>query len=81
MIVAQSYSFSSIDVPQGSTTQVRGINNYGIMVGLYTDSQTGLIRGFRLAGNSFVHIDFPGALQTYPRAINDKGQIAGFFFD
>ena len=41
------YNFTTIDFPGGNSTQARGINQQGDVVGLYTDPGTGLIRGFR----------------------------------
>lgn len=85
-ILAQTtYSFQTVDVPGQSNTQVRGINNLGTTVGIYTDSNTGLYRGFERDSNGgFKHIDFPGggaSKQTYPRSINKAGQVVGFVID
>src|SRR5690349_14977120 len=77
----QNYSFHNIDFPGGTSTQARGINQQGDIVGIYTDLKTGLIRGFRLSGTTFSTIDFPGATQTYPRGINALRNIVGFFTD
>ena len=76
-----SYNFQTIDFPGGSSTQARGINQQGDVVGLYADPSTGLFHGFRLSGKVFSKIDFPGATQTYPRGINATGNIVGFFAD
>ena len=75
------YNFTTIDFPGGNSTQGRGINQQGDVVGIYTDPGTGLIRGFRLSGGTYSKIDFPGAAQTFPRGINKKKDIVGFFID
>lgn len=70
-----------IDFPGGNSTQARGINQQGDVVGIYSDPNTGLWRGFQLSGGSYSKIDVPGASQTYPRGINKKGDVVGFFAD
>jgi uncharacterized membrane protein len=78
---AQNYNFTTIDFPGGRSTQGRGVNQQGDVVGIYTDPGTGLIRGFRLSGGTYSKIDFPGAAQTFPRGINKKRDVVGFFTD
>ena len=39
----------------------------------------GSVHGFRLTEGRFTSIDFPGAILTSARAINDAGEIAGAF--
>ena len=78
---AQNYSFTTIDFPGGNSTQARGINQHGDIVGLYNDPGTGLWRGFQLSGGSYSKIDVPGASQTYPRGINKNKDVVGFFAD
>src|SRR5262249_6717914 len=75
------YTFSNIDFPGGTSTQARGINQQGDVVGIYTYPRTGRIRGFRLSGGIYSKIDFPGATQTYPRGINNKKDVVGFFIN
>ncbi len=75
------YNFTTIDFPGGTSTQGRGINLHGDVVGVYNDPATGLWRGFLLSRGSYTKIDFPGAAHTYPRGINKRKDIAGFFVD
>jgi hypothetical protein len=75
------YNFTTINFPGGTSTQARGINQQGDVVGIYTDHATGLTRGFRLSGGSYFKIDYPGAAQTFPRGINKNREIAGYFID
>jgi len=75
------YNFTTIDFPGGISTQGRGINAQGDIVGVYADPSTGLFHGFRLSASRYSKIDFPGAVQTYPRSINKKRDIVGFFVD
>lgn len=75
------YNFTTIDFPGGTSTQVRGINQHGDVVGVYSDPVTGLYRGFLLSDGSYTEIDYPGAAHTFPRGINKKKEVAGFFTD
>ena len=55
------------------------INNRGQIVGSYYDD-TGS-HGFVFDGDTFITIDFPGALETWAGGINDRGQIVGSYLD
>lgn len=89
---AQSYSFSSIDVPCSNCpsgiatlTTAFGINPAGDIVGTYNDAVGGQ-HGFLLSGGQFTTIDVPGSLvgatgnlPTAARGINPQGDIVGSF--
>ncbi len=77
---AASYRFITVDVPGFTFTQVRGINDFGELVGVYRD-QASLTHGFLLSYGNYTFLDFPGASQTYARGINNQGTVVGFFFD
>lgn len=77
---AQNYNYQTIDVPGATSTQARGINNAGDIVGIYSH-EDGLVHGFLLSGGTFTYLDCPGAAQTAPRAINNRGQIVGWIVD
>ena len=90
--VAQSFNFTTIDVPCAAcpggiarTTSVQGINPAGDMAGFYVDA-VGKSHGYLLSGGQFTTIDVPGALvgvagtlPTVARGINPAGDIVGNF--
>ena len=73
-------AFISIPIA-GNNVYVTSINNLGQMVGSY--SSDGNHHGFfrDTDGTLMLGIDFPGANQTSPAAINDAGQIVGTWTD
>ena len=89
---AQSFNFSSIDVPCSNCpngiarrTAIGGINPGGDIVGVYTDA-VGKSNGFLLSGGQFTTIDVPGSLvgstgtlPTVARGISPSGEIVGQF--
>ena len=69
---------ATIDVPfAGSVgTQLDGINNSGIITGLWVD-EAFTAHGFVYEKGNFAHLDYPGALDTFPYGINSRGDIVG----
>jgi probable HAF family extracellular repeat protein len=65
--------------PGSQFTRALGINNWGQVVGQYSDA-TGL-HGFAGTPDHLRSIDVPGGSQTEADAINDWGQIVGFYTD
>ncbi len=61
-VCARSYAFTTIDVPGARSTNVRGINDAGQIVGSFAGFITGVrkFQGFLLAGSTFTTIDVPG---------------------
>ena len=78
---ALTYTFTTIDVLDASSTEAYGINNAGQIVGNFNDA-TGR-HGFLATGGSFTTIDVPGnnIALTDARGINATGQIVGYFRD
>jgi hypothetical protein len=66
----------------GNLPEANGINSLDQIVGDYGES-SGAFHGFlRTSDGTFtMPIDFPGAFQTVPKAINDSGYIVGFWTD
>jgi hypothetical protein len=56
-----------------------GINNHEQIVGSYLSD--GKARGFAYSNSQFSQIDFPGAFDTRPISINNKGIVAGTYND
>ena len=72
-------TFTTIDIPGATYSEVDGINAQGQMVGVYADA-TGKLHGFYLDKGAFTNIDFPGATTfTEPIGINSRGQISGIY--
>ena len=71
------YTFTTISVPGSSDTGFfgLGINNLGQIVGDYDFGQY----GFLYTRGNYSTFDVPGAIGTEPSAINDWGQIVGYY--
>ena len=65
-------------LPQG--TSPYAINDLGVMVGWYWDSN-GAMHGFLLKGGKYTTIDYPGSEGTYLLGISNFGEIAGEYAD
>ena len=74
------WTFTRIDVPNGSDTEALGINASGQIVGSYVDSN-GRGHGFLLDNDTFTTIDPPGAVFTQAVGINGSGHIVGHYQD
>ena len=70
----------TISVGQVSTNGV-GINDRGNVVGTYTDVIAGPNMGFVFSAGVATTIAPTGATATIPKAINNAGQIVGYFID
>ena len=67
--------FTTFDYPGASgDTSGEGINNSNEIVGIYNGGI-----GFLDNNGSFSPLNYPGADDTYPHAISNPGQIAGFY--
>jgi probable HAF family extracellular repeat protein len=70
-------------VNNGGVFEVKGINNWGTIVGRYEPPDHFGAHGFKRWKNGTTHIlDFPGALpgSTEPDGINDDGTVVGSYF-
>ncbi len=69
--------FTTFDYPGYSgSTNGQGINNSNEIVGIYAP---GGADGFLDNNGSFSSFSYPGADDTYPHAINDSGEVAGYY--
>jgi uncharacterized membrane protein len=74
-------TFTTIDVPGASQTEVNGINMFGTIAGTFVDS-AGVTHGFfQMAGGTFQTLDVPGATFTVAFGINSSGTIVGWYGD
>ena len=65
----------SVVVPGAVSTQVYGINDCGIMIGIYGDGSTA--HGFYGRPGSLHSFDLPGAGATIAQGINNEGRVVG----
>jgi hypothetical protein len=69
-------TFTTVDVPGSSGTQVTAVNSLGLAVGYSYSSDTTL--GFlRYRNGTFRTLKDPGTSYTQPVAMNDSGEVAG----
>jgi hypothetical protein len=76
--VSQPYRYTSINYPGSRTTVASGINNNGVIVGSYIDTNN-KNHGFVYRKGMYVRIDVPNATQTFANGINDYGDIVGTY--
>ena len=62
-------------------TEVRGINNSGLMCGAYYNGADCTAHGFFLTPPNFSDFDVPGALDTTLSGLNNAGDFVGWFTD
>lgn len=76
--VAQTYTFTTIDIPGAERTTVSGINNLGDMVGYYSAGGPNT-RGFYYNAGSatFRKLNFPNSQTNAALGINDVEEIVG----
>jgi hypothetical protein len=70
-----SGQFVSVIVPGALSTQVDGINDCGIVVGVWGDGSTA--HGFYGRPGNLHSFDLPGAAATFSQGINNEGRIVG----
>ena len=86
-------SFTLVDHPDAASacayyhqcgTWLTGINNLGLVTGVYINS-AGRYRSFIKDGGNYVALDHPGGsgsqLSVYAEGVNDSGQAVGYFWD
>jgi probable HAF family extracellular repeat protein len=74
--ITRLYSF--LDVPGAAqySTSPSGLNDKEQVAGYFADAN-GMYHGFIEQGGAYTTIDVPGATETYPDGINNKGTIQG----
>jgi hypothetical protein len=70
-----SGQFVSIIIPGALSTQAYGINDCGIVVGVWGDGSTA--HGFYGRPGNLHSFDVPGAIATFSQGINNEGRIVG----
>ena len=75
-------NYQLLDIPNSISSDARGVNPSGEIVGYYIDSTPSHgTHGFLLNRNGFTPIDFPGAMVTRAWGINSQGDIVGEYTD
>lgn len=79
-LLSHDGSFTILDDPTFLTTDGWAIDDSGLVVGDYSDGD-GFVHGFAWTQNSgFITLDFKNNM-TGLRAINERGDISGIYFD
>jgi probable HAF family extracellular repeat protein len=74
-------TYSPINYPGAYDTAALGINDAGVIMGYYYNSNPWAFHGFIKNGTTYSSFDYPGAAQTYATGINNNGQIVGYYQD
>jgi hypothetical protein len=83
----------TINIPGAIETQIRGVNNYGEIVGFYRSSTSDCLpevpanpqvpicrtRGFKIFNGVLTKLNVPGATSTAIMGVNDNGDLVGFY--
>ena len=77
---AAVHSFATIDVPGASFTNAFGINQSGVIVGIYQKTLTSAFHTFeRSTAGTFSTIDPPNVTFAGAAGFNDAGAVVGAF--
>lgn len=93
LLAQNPWNVLTINVPGALETQVRGVNNYGEIVGFYRPSTSVCLsgvssnpqvpicgtRGFKIVNGVLTKVNVPGATSTAITGVNDYGDIVGFY--
>ena len=70
-------SFKTIQFPFAGDFSTAGqVNNFGVVAG---DYQITFPQGYLAFGSHFLSIDYPSSAISGLRAVNDQGEVAGYF--
>lgn len=87
-IAAAQFSYAPMNVPGAVSTEARGINNNGEIVGFYktvacSDYDANVpncpTKGFKYVNGSYIKLMVPGSVTTAILGVNDKGDLVGFY--
>jgi hypothetical protein len=81
------FKFVSVDIPGAVETHLRGVNNYGEIVGFYStvlcyspaQAPVCNVHGFKILNGKVQKLDVPSAVSTAVMAVNDIGDVVGFY--
>src|SRR5262249_23000934 len=73
-------NYTSLDYPGAGGTQALGINNAGVISGLYLTNQGTQAHGFILDSGTYYAYEYPGFEgQTDGTGINNNGETTGYY--
>jgi len=82
------FTYAPINVPGATSTEARGINNNGEIVGFYDISScveqsmevpTCPTHGFKLVNGRYIELMVPTSFRTAIMGVNDYGDLVGFY--
>jgi len=76
-LILNGSKFTSVKYPNAVSTGLTGTNKYNTTVGVAGDSNYQSHAFKRYSDGSLVTLQYPGAQDTWPRAINNQGTIVG----
>jgi hypothetical protein len=93
LLAQNPWNIVTINVPGALETEVRGVNNYGEIVGFYRPSTSVCLsetltnrqiptcgtRGFKIINGVLTKLNVPGATSTAIMGVNDSGDLVGFY--
>lgn len=91
--LAAQFKFTTVNVPGAAETQVRGVNNYGMIVGFYRRATDACIseiatsvqvpncdlHGFKIVNGVLTRLMVPGSISTAITGVNDYGDLVGYY--
>jgi hypothetical protein len=82
------FTYAAINVPGAVSTEARGMNNNGEIVGFYTTAACAdydikvpncPTKGFKYVNGSYIKLMVPGSVTTAILGVNDLGDLVGFY--
>ncbi len=76
-----TFKFTKVTIPGSTSTSLGGINNAGVIVGIYIDN-SGTAHGFILDGKNLTTLTHPDSSNTaaYHIAVNGKVRVVGAYY-
>ena len=75
-------TFSPLDLPGSTSTDLRGISNNGQIVGIASGGQScGTSCAFLYSGGNFTILHVPGSSYTSASGVNNQGMVVGSYQD
>jgi hypothetical protein len=80
---ATTYTFTEVNYPGDTFTQLLGINKNGVIAGYHGSGMDPQHpnKGFTFSGGAFTAMNYPSSAQTQVIGINDTNGTAGFYVD
>src|SRR5437763_147338 len=69
--------FTQVDVPGSTYTDVEGINDAGVLGGIYLDASNKIHSFLRFGPNPYRTVEFPGSDYTAVNGLNNRLELTG----